>query len=73
MAIGEYELAVLKAIHFAGGAVDASNPTIEVASRIDGDVKDAVNKLHENEYVQPEAGTYRLTELAVEYLSLLGC
>jgi len=72
MAIGEYELAVLKAIHFAGGTIDLHNPMLEVASRVQGDICDAVGKLHKDEYVQPDSGAYRLTDLAVEYLELLG-
>ena len=72
MTIGEYELAVLKAIHNAGGTISLVDPVIDVDCRIDGDLGDAVSKLCADEYVEQNASDYRLTELAAEYLELLG-
>ena len=72
MTIGEYELAVLKAIHVAGGVVDLANPHVKVACQIEGNLTNAVVKLCADEYVEKCAQNYRLTELAEEYLELLG-
>ena len=72
MTIGEYELAVLKAIHVAGGTVNLNDPTVNVVSAINGDLSHAVSRLCEDEYVELHACTYRLTDLATEYLELLG-
>ena len=72
MTIGEYELAVLKAIHIAGGTVNLNDPAVNVISTINGDLSHAVSRLCEDEYVELHASTYRLTDLATEYLELLG-
>ena len=72
MAIGEYELAVLKAIHLAGGTINSENPAVEVNCKIDGDIGNAISKLCASEYLDRHADTFQLTELAWEYLELLG-
>ncbi len=72
MTIGEYELAVLKAIHVAGGTVNLDDPSVNVVCPINGDLGNAVSRLCEDEYMELHASTYRLTDLAAEYLELLG-
>jgi len=72
MTIGEYELAVLKAIHLAGGRLNIDEPSVDVVCSITGDLDNAVSRLCEDEYMELDAATYRLTDLATEYLELLG-
>ena len=71
-AIGEYELAVLKAIFHAGGTVRLDNPEVDVDCNAPGDLHSAVSRLCDAEFVAQEDENYRLTELAEEYLEVLG-
>jgi hypothetical protein len=71
-AIGEYELAVLKAIYHAGGTVRLDNAQVDVDYKKPGDLHGAVARLCSAEFVAQEEGNYRLTDLAEEYLEILG-
>lgn len=72
VAIGEFQLAVLKAIAAAGGTY-APGVALDIDCTIDGDLTDAVARLAEAEYLDPSGdGAWVLSEIAEEYLEALG-
>ncbi len=72
VAIGEYELAVLKAVLEAGGATAPDGAELQVLTKAPGEPAEALRKLQRAEYLEAEGATLRLTDLALEYLEALG-
>lgn len=69
VAIGEYELRVLKAIAMKGGSVSATAPELSVEG---GELSEALQKLLSAEYLAASGQNFVLTDQAEEYLELLG-
>ena len=72
VSIGEYELAVMKALYAAGGSVDVAEPDLDMSGSIQGVIDDALGRLEEAEYLERIDGRFHLSELAEEYLGALG-
>jgi hypothetical protein len=72
VSIGEYELEVMKSVYAAGGSVDVAEPDLDVSDAIQGVLNDALGKLEEAEYIDRVDGRFYLSDLAEEYLSVLG-
>jgi len=72
VAIGEYELAVLKAVFHADGEIPDPVEDLQLGTEVRGDLNDALAKLTQAEYLTGTTPGHRLTDQAEEYLELLG-
>ncbi|MBR59228.1 MAG: hypothetical protein CMH54_14580 [Myxococcales bacterium] len=72
VAIGEYELAVLKAVFHAGGTIPDPIDTLSVETEVPGDRSEALTKLTQAEYLTGATAGQQLTAIAIEYLEMLG-
>ena len=72
VAIGDFELVVMKAMKLAGGSVlRTSLDSLALEATAEATLE-ALDKLERAEYVASAPDHFSLTELADEYLSILG-